>query len=269
MAFQLIKISDDFSSSFITRNFWQEQRKLLRTISPQKFEDFHRDLSDGGFRGAIFGFSDGLATNLCLCIGVQFALGITSPYHIIMTGVAGLFAGAFSMGCGEYISMKAQAEAMLRELERERDHLKYHWEHEMNGLRETLKTTVDLQDDTINKIVQDLSNSHRDNVLAFHAKLELGIDPDDQGSPWKTAIFSFTCFSIGAFIPLIPYFIWNDNEISYKVSILISLFVSMLLGYALGKINGVVPINTTFRQIFAMVFSVSLSVGINFGFSKV
>eukprot|EP01083_Nonionella_stella_P052259 138717_1 len=234
------------------------------------FQDFHRDLGDGGFRGAIFGFSDGLATNLCLVIGVQVSLNISSTYHIIMTGIAGLLAGAFSMGCGEYISMKAQSEAMLNEINRERGHLQNHWKQEMDSLRRTLKQTVELTDETISKIVQDLSHSHRkESCLLFHAKMELNLDPADQGNPWKTAVYSFICFSVGAFIPLIPYFIFEDNTLSCKVSIGSSVFISLLLGIALGMLNGVLPINCAFRQIFAICFSVACSVGINYGFASI
>ena len=173
------------------------------------------------------------------------------------------------MACGEYISMKAQAEAQQKELTVERGHLQEHWSQEMNGLREKLKHDVHLQDETISKIIEDLSKSHRDNVLTFHAKMELGIDPEDQGSPWKAAIYSFICFSIGALIPLIPYFIFTDNNISYKVSIAGSVLISILLGYALGKLNGVTPIFTTLRQVFAICFSVAASVGINYGFAQI
>ena len=165
--------------------------------------------------------------------------------------------------------MKAQAEAMQNELNREATHLKHHWTEEMDGLRQTLKDELELEDNTLNTIMRDLGQKKDENVLTFHAKMELGIDPDDTGSPWKAAIYSFICFSIGAFIPLIPYFILKDNSISYKISIGSSAVISMILGYALGKLNGVVPLNTTLRQVFAIIFSVACSVGINYGFSKV
>ena len=170
--------------------------------------------------------------------------------------------------------MKAQAEAMQKELTREATHLKYHWKEEMDGLRQTLKDELELEEDTLDKIMEDMANKRvdtpgRKNVLLFHAKMELGIDPDDTGSPWKAAIYSFICFSIGAFIPLIPYFIFQDNNISYKISIGVSALISLALGYALGKLNGVVPLNTTLRQVFAIIFSVACSVGINYGFAQV
>lgn len=175
------------------------------------------------------------------------------------------------MGCGEYISMKAQAEAMQKELDREAKHLKYHWKEEMDGLRQTLKDELELEEETLDRIVQDMANKRVDtpgNVLTFHAKMELGIDPNDTGSPWKAAIYSFICFSIGAFIPLLPYFVFQDNNISYKIAIAISTLISALLGYALGKLNGVVPLNTTLRQFGALLFSVACSVGINWGVAQ-
>ena len=118
-------------------------------------------------------------------------------------------------------------------------------------------------------ITNFISHHSPEKVVAFHAKMELGLDPDDQGSPWKACIYSFICFSIGAFIPLIPYFISNDNNISYKISIGLSIFISMLLGIALGKLNGVFPLRTTIRQVFAICFSVLCSVAINYAFSSI
>eukprot|EP01083_Nonionella_stella_P244231 850284_1 len=123
MALQSIKTSPVFTSSDNTRIMMERRNSKTPPIPPvmkmgertlSKFDDFHRDLSDGGFRGAIFGFSDGLGTNLCLVVGVQVALGVSSPHHIILTGIAGLLAG-------EYISMKAQSEAMQNEINRERE----------------------------------------------------------------------------------------------------------------------------------------------------
>ena len=83
------KSNDDYDNIDALPKF---QPKLQRQAT-SNWKDYHRDLADGGFRGAIFGFSDGLATNLCLVIGVQVALSVNSPYHIIMTGIAGLLAG--------------------------------------------------------------------------------------------------------------------------------------------------------------------------------
>ena len=85
--------SQDSTNLNINNNDIDGSQLSKRNNISTNFKDFHRDLADGGFRGAIFGFSDGLATNLCLVIGVQVALDVGSPYHIIMTGVAGLLAG--------------------------------------------------------------------------------------------------------------------------------------------------------------------------------
>ncbi len=126
-----------------------------RNVTP--WENEHKDLADGGFRGAIFGFSDGLATNLMLILGVQFALDDSSSRDLVATGIAGLLAGAFSMvcytyfienftliiinqACGEYISMKAQSEAMENEIRIEKRHLRLFWDEEMESLKKTLSS---------------------------------------------------------------------------------------------------------------------------------
>ena len=110
---------------------------------------------DGGFRAAIFGLSDGLATNLCLIIGIQFAimnddnqqqLDHNKIYdEIIRTGIAGIFGGAVSMALGEYLSMSAQTEMIQSEIKTRKQLLDDDWMEQMNILKEILSKTLSKQ----------------------------------------------------------------------------------------------------------------------------
>ena len=93
----------------------------------QPWEDEHRDLGDGGYRAAIFAFMDGLVTNLCLILGVQFALeDDLTPQGVIITGLAGIISGSISMSIGEFVSMLSEKEALEAELKTEEQHLREH-----------------------------------------------------------------------------------------------------------------------------------------------
>merc|ERR1719273_932934 len=110
-----------------------------KLVHAQPWNTEHRDLGDGGYRAAIMGFTDGLVTNLCLILGVQFALeDIVGSRELIITGLAGLISGSFSMSVGEYISMQSEGEAEANELKVEERHLEYHAEEEEEELAEIL-----------------------------------------------------------------------------------------------------------------------------------
>eukprot|EP01084_Bolivina_argentea_P311760 539679_1 len=149
--------------------------------------------------------------------------------------------------------MKAQSEAMENEIRREKRHLSVYWDEEMDSLRQQLSDTMKLKDETVETIIDDLkSHKNRESdAVQWHGRLELGIDPDDTGNPWKAAIYSFICFSIGAMIPLLPYLMFQDNNISYKLSIGISILTSIILGLGLALLNGVPKLKTCARQSFA------------------
>ena len=138
-------------------------------------------------------FSDGLVTNLCLILGVQFALDEGDDAPLLVTGMSGLLAGAFSMAIGEWISMKAQAEALQAEISLEHKHLSQYWPQEMAHLREILENSG-LKRKTIEAVIEDLATAPREKVVDLHARLELGIDPEETGNAEKAMAFSFIMF---------------------------------------------------------------------------
>jgi VIT1/CCC1 family predicted Fe2+/Mn2+ transporter len=166
-------------------------------------ERWHVGGKSGTLRASVFGVSDGLVSNLALILGVAGS-GVDAQV-IVIAGVAGLLAGAFSMGTGEYISMKVQREIFEHALEVESIEIELLPESE----REELSTIF--QEKGIPKVTADEVASKLmedpDRALDAHAKEELGLDPEELGSPFGAAFSSFGTFSVGAFIPLAPFLI--------------------------------------------------------------
>jgi VIT1/CCC1 family predicted Fe2+/Mn2+ transporter len=161
----------------------------------------HADVSGGWLRPAVFGAMDGLVTNIALISGVGG--GGVSPHSIVLTGVAGLVAGAISMGLGEYTSVRTQNEQVEHEVAKERRELERNPEAEANELAD-LWIARGLPPELARQVAAALG-ANPDAALRVHAQEELGIDPNETPSPWVAAISSFVCFAVGALVPLVPY----------------------------------------------------------------
>ncbi|MFI5665740.1 VIT1/CCC1 transporter family protein [Streptomyces sp. NPDC051704] len=161
----------------------------------------HRDVNGGWLRPAVFGAMDGLVSNLALMTGV--AGGAVAPQTIVITGLAGLAAGAFSMAAGEYTSVASQRELVLAELDIERTQLRKHPVDEMEELAE-LYVSRGVEPSLAREVAVQLSRDP-EQALEIHAREELGIDPDDLPSPMVAAVSSFGSFALGALLPVLPY----------------------------------------------------------------
>ena len=164
-------------------------------------ESHHADVSGGWLRPAVFGAMDGLVTNIALIAGVGG--GGVSPHSIVLTGVAGLVAGAISMGLGEYTSVRTQNEQVQHEVAKERLELERNPLAEARELAERW-VARGLPEDLAHEVALALGRNV-DEALRVHAQEELGVDPHEQPSPWVAAFSSFLCFSLGALVPLLPY----------------------------------------------------------------
>jgi vacuolar iron transporter family protein len=161
----------------------------------------HRDVSGGWLRPAVFGAMDGLVTNVSLIAGVGGAR--VSVHTIILTGLAGLSAGAFSMATGEYVSVSSQNELVAAEVERERIELATHPEAEQAELAALYKMRG-VDEDLADEVARQLSR-HPDEALGIHVREELGVDYRELPSPFTAAGASLLTFAVGALIPLLPY----------------------------------------------------------------
>jgi vacuolar iron transporter family protein len=162
----------------------------------------------------VFGLSDGLVTNISLVLGVA---GASPGGQVVrLVGVAGLVAGAFSMGVGEYLSMTAQRELMERELEVERVSLRQSPEGEALELRG----------------MYELRGIDPQLALETHAREELGISPEHLGSPVQSALSSFFTFALGAFIPLVPW-LFLKGTAAIVASVVLSAIAAIAIGVVL------------------------------------
>jgi vacuolar iron transporter family protein len=161
----------------------------------------HRDVAGGWLRPAVFGTMDGLVSNLALIAGV--AGGRASHHVILLTGIAGLAAGAFSMAAGEYISVASHSELVRAEIEVERREIERSPEAEEYELAQ-LYEARGLDPELAQEVARQLSRDPEE-ALDVHAREELGVDPDGLPSPMLAAVSSFLSFAIGAFLPLLPY----------------------------------------------------------------
>ncbi len=164
----------------------------------------HPDVTGGWLRPAVFGAMDGLVSNLALIAGVAGGTrDHTDSSLVVLAGLAGLAAGAFSMAAGEYTSVASQSEAAQREIDKERREIIANPQAEADELAEMYVAkgiAPELAAEVSRQIHVDV-----DNAVAVHAREELGVDPDDLASPMVAAVSSFLSFAVGAVLPVLPY----------------------------------------------------------------
>ncbi|KAA6224343.1 hypothetical protein CP973_11400 [Streptomyces albofaciens JCM 4342] len=180
----------------------------------------HRDVNGGWLRPAVFGAMDGLVSNLALMTGV--AGGAVSQQTIIITGLAGLAAGAFSMAAGEYTSVASQRELVLAELDVERRELRKHPKDELEELA-ALYESRGVEPKLAREVAKQLSKDP-EQALEIHAREELGIDPSDLPSPMVAAVSSFGSFALGALLPVLPYLLGASQLWPAVLLALVGLF---------------------------------------------
>jgi len=226
------------------------------TIPP---EDHHRDVTGGWLRPAVFGAMDGLVSNFALMAGVaggSAALGAGTT-GIVLAGLAGLAAGAFSMAAGEYTSVASQAELAEQEFENERIELRRNAEGEAKELAQIwVRRGVDLE---LAEAVAMQLGRNPEMALEVHAKEEIGLAPGELPNPWVAAGSSFLAFSLGALIPLLPYF--------FGVQVLWpSAILSMLGLFGAGALVSRVTARTWWfsglRQLFVGVLAAVVTYGV-------
>jgi VIT1/CCC1 family predicted Fe2+/Mn2+ transporter len=161
----------------------------------------HKGYGGGNLRAAVFGVNDGLVSNASLIMGVAGA-GVAAD-AIVTTGMAGLLAGALSMAAGEYVSMRSQREMFEYQIALEREELDEYPGEEAEELALIYHARgMELEQ------ARDVSRELVKNPVAALdalAREELGLNPDDLGSPFGAAAFSFAAFALGAAVPLLPF----------------------------------------------------------------
>ena len=188
----------------------------------------------GTLRAVIFGVSDGLVSNLSLVMGVAGAAA-DSPRFILLAGIAGLLAGAFSMAAGEYISMQSQRELFERQIALERAEMEAMPEEEEAELAASYRAkgfTAAEAATIAHRIFQDPKAA-----LDMLVREELGLDPDELGSPRGAAAGSFLAFGVGAVIPVIPFLFGGGTALT-ALSLGLSLIALFGVGAAVSLLTG-------------------------------
>jgi VIT1/CCC1 family predicted Fe2+/Mn2+ transporter len=217
----------------------------------------HRQVSGGLARAAVFGMSDGLVSNVLLVIG--FAGSGVGPSVVRLAGIAGSVAGAVSMGAGEWISISAQNELVIRELEVERRELVVNKEAEQRELAEMYEGHG-MQESTARQAAADVMRD-TDTALTVHAREEFGIDPHDLPSPLQAAVLSFACFVVGALLPVIPWFA-GSGRAATVLSLLIGTAAAASLGWVIGRFADRNRFRTALRQVLIMLAACVVTYGI-------
>ncbi len=229
-------------------------------------EAWHRTGGRSGtLRAVIFGVSDGLVSNLTLIMGVAGAAA-HNPSFILLAGIAGLLAGAFSMAAGEYISMQSQRELFERQIALERAEMEAMPDEEEAELAASFRAKGFAPDEAARiaaKIFED-----PDTALNMLVREELGLDPDQLGSPWGAAAGSFVAFGIGAAIPVLPYLFGGGTAI-LLTSLGLSLVALFAVGAAVSLLTGRSLLFSGMRQLgiglgaAIVTFLIGTLIGIN------
>jgi VIT1/CCC1 family predicted Fe2+/Mn2+ transporter len=215
----------------------------------------HRDVSGGWLRPAVFGAMDGLVTNVSLIAGVGG--GGVSRQTIVLTGLAGLAAGAFSMATGEFVSVSSQNELIGSEVAKERYELQHnpHGEQaELAAMYKARGVAADLADE----VARQLSR-RPDDALQVHVREELGVDPHELPSPVMAAGASLVTFAIGALIPLLPYLLGFDALAAALILAAVAAFVG---GGIVAKITARPFWRGAVRQLALAVVAAGITYGI-------
>jgi vacuolar iron transporter family protein len=171
----------------------------------------HHGSGRGSLRAAVFGVNDGLVSNASLILGVAGAAGVAGGERlIVVSGVAGLLAGAFSMAAGEYISMQSQREMFERQISAERDELSQYPTEEAAELALIYEARGVEKQDAERMSKQLIANPQH--ALDTLAREELGLDPAELGSPWTAALSSAASFAVGAVLPLAPFLLFHGQS---------------------------------------------------------
>ena len=226
----------------------------------QEIHHTHRDVSGGWLRPAVFGAMDGLVSNGALVAGVAGASVAT--HDLLLSGFAGLLAGSFSMAVGEWTSVNSQTQLVQAEIEKERIEIERNPHAEERELAAMFRHRG-LSRELAVRIASELSKDP-DEAWKVHVREELGVNPDEQPSPYIAGALSFVTFAFGAFLPILPYLLGAHT---FVWSILIGAIALLTMGGAVARFTGRSPVFGALRHLVlgaiavAVVFGVGHAIG--------
>jgi vacuolar iron transporter family protein len=192
----------------------------------------HKDVSGGWLRPAVFGAMDGLVTNVSLIAGVGGGGGDRKA--LVLTGLAGLAAGAFSMAAGEYVSVSSQNELIGAEVSKEQYELEHNPESERRELAAVFRAQgVDAE--LADRVASQVS-ANPEHALRAHVREELGVDHKELPSPLVAAGASLITFAAGALVPLLPYLLAPVLHVSDHLLLVLALIFAAVAAFAGGAV---------------------------------
>jgi VIT1/CCC1 family predicted Fe2+/Mn2+ transporter len=222
-------------------------------------ERWHRGGRGGAIRAAIFGMNDGLVSNLSLVLGVAGA--VHEPRTVLVTGFAGLLAGASSMAVGEYTSVASQRDLLARQVEMERREIAEAPEEEAAELALIFKQKGLSTEQASRTAAEILKNP--EHALDTLVREELGLDPEDLGSPSQAALSSFLMFAVGATIPVLPFlFLLGTSAVLLAAGLAGTVLAAV--GAVVGFLSGTSPLRSAGR----MVGLAAVAAGITYGVGR-
>jgi VIT1/CCC1 family predicted Fe2+/Mn2+ transporter len=211
----------------------------------------------GKLRAAIFGINDGLVSNVALIMG--FAGADMDRSVILLAGISGLLAGAFSMGAGEYISVTSQRELFEREMALEAEEIEAMPDEEANELALIYRAKGVGREEAeamAARIMRD-----RTTALDTMAREELGLNPDELGSPWGVAGSSFVSFAAGAVVPVLPWLVASGTA-AFTASVILSALALFLVGAGISLLTGRPLLQSGARQLLVGGLAAAATFGI-------
>lgn len=223
-----------------------------------KFESRHRSVGGNAIRAAVLGGNDGLVSNFSLVMGIAGATAGGSG--VLVAGLAGMLAGALSMALGEWISVKSSQELYENQMEIEMEELETHPEGERQELA-LIYMTKGINETQAHEMATEVmkDKTHAHEILV---KEELGINPEElEGSATEAAIYSFLLFTIGAIIPVLPFF-FTSGFTAIAFSVLGSAMGLFIIGAAITLFTGKNVWYSGFRQVFFGLAAAAITFGI-------
>jgi VIT1/CCC1 family predicted Fe2+/Mn2+ transporter len=235
-----------------------DNEKMITGSGIARFENRHRSVGGNAIRAAVMGGNDGLVSNFSLVMGVAGATG--GEQTVLITGLAGLLAGALSMSFGEWISVKSSQELYENQMQVEMEELETNPEGEKKELALIYMAKgipEEQANEMANEIMKDKVQAH--DVLV---KEELGINAEElKGSPVEAAVSSFILFAFGAIIPVLPFFFTGGLK-AVLISVIASACGLFVIGASITLYTGKNVWFSGFRQVIIGVAAAAVTYGI-------
>ena len=214
----------------------------------------HRALAGGSARAGVFGFSDGLVSNVSLIIG--FAAGGVDSSMVRLAGIAAAVAGAASMAAGEWVSISAQNDLVKREMALELRELKLHPEAETSELAAMYRQHGMSREQASASAKEVMRDPER--AVIVHAREEFGVDAGNLPNPIQIGLISLITFLAGAMLPVIPW-IFSSGDTARYLSVSVAIVAAAIAGYAIGQQAERSKISTALRQVAIMLLAVGVT----------